>query len=123
MMLGFAIRVSGFERVRRGAVLLAVAIAFATVGSRAQTRDPIVLLVSFDGWRWDYIDRAAVPNLKALAAKGVHAKELIPSFPSLTFPNHYTIVTGLYPGHHGIVQNTMWDAATGARFSLQSAEV
>lgn len=110
---------------KRAAVLFACALAIlvAAAGPRAQTPDPIVILVSFDGWRWDYIDHAAVPNLKALAARGVRAKELIPSFPSLTFPNHYTIVTGVYPGHHGIVQNTMFDEPTGKRFSLQSAEV
>src|SRR5438309_8955333 len=109
---------------RRVAVLaVALAIAAAIPFPRAQAAHPIVILVSFDGWRWDYIDHAPVPNLKALAARGVRAKELIPSFPSLTFPNHYTIVTGLYPGHHGIVQNTMWDEATRTRFSLQSPEV
>jgi predicted AlkP superfamily pyrophosphatase or phosphodiesterase len=89
---------------------------------RPQAFDPIVILVSFDGWRWDYIDRAPVPNLTALAARGVRAKELIPSFPALTFPNHYTIVTGLYPGHHGIVSNTMWTPTLG-RFSMSSPVV
>src|SRR6266540_2704722 len=125
MTSGFVIRGSGLERTRRIAVLLAVAIAmvFAAAGPRAQARDPIVILVSLDGWRWDYIDRAQVPNLKALAARGVRAKALVPSFPSLTFPNHYTVVTGLYPGHHGIVQNTMFDPPTQKKFSLQSPEV
>jgi predicted AlkP superfamily pyrophosphatase or phosphodiesterase len=109
---------------RRGFVLaVALAIAAAIAFPRTQAARSIVVLVSFDGWRWDYIDRARVPNLKALAARGVHARELIPSFPSLTFPNHYTIVTGLYPGHHGIVENTMWDTAKRLRFSLSSPEV
>jgi predicted AlkP superfamily pyrophosphatase or phosphodiesterase len=62
---------------------------------------PIVVLVSVDGWRWDYTERARVPNLNALAAQRVRAKGLIPSFPSKTFPNYCTIVTGLYPDHHG----------------------
>ena len=57
---------------------------------QAQERQPILVLVSFDGWRWDYINRAAAPNLRALAARGVRAEGLIPSFPSKTFPNHYT---------------------------------
>ena len=92
-------------------------------GPHAQTRDPIVILISFDGWRWDYTDRGNVPNLKALAARGVRAKELIPSFPSLTFPNHYTIVTGLYPGHHGIVSNTMATPSMPRKFSMSSNEV
>ena len=110
---------------RRLALLIAVlATVIATLaGPHAQTRDPIVILISFDGWRWDYTDRARVPNLKALAARGVRAKELIPSFPSLTFPNHYTIVTGLYPGHHGIVSNTMATPSMPRKFSMSSNEV
>ena len=109
---------------RRLATILALVFAvLAVVAPRAQTPDPILILVSFDGWRWDYIDRAIVPNLKALAARGVRAKELIPSFPSLTFPNHYTIVTGLYPAHHGIVSNTMADPALPERFRLSSPAV
>jgi predicted AlkP superfamily pyrophosphatase or phosphodiesterase len=76
--------------------------------------------VSLDGWRHDYLDRAQVPRLNALAAAGVQAEGLIPSFPSLTFPNHYTIVTGLYPEHHGIVSNNMLDATIGERFSMSA---
>jgi predicted AlkP superfamily pyrophosphatase or phosphodiesterase len=109
----------------RRLVLLVAALALlgTLAGPHAQTRDPIVILMSFDGWRWDYADRANVPNLRALAARGVRAKELIPSFPSLTFPNHYTIVTGLYPGHHGIVSNTMATPSMPRKFSMSSNEV
>ncbi|MBP9899201.1 MAG: alkaline phosphatase family protein [Gemmatimonadales bacterium] len=73
-----------------------------------------VLLISLDGFRWDYLDRAVAPNLQALARGGVRAQWMTPAFPSLTFPNHYTMVTGLYPEHHGIVANTMRDAVLGA---------
>jgi predicted AlkP superfamily pyrophosphatase or phosphodiesterase len=83
--------------------------------------DPILVLVSFDGWRWDYTDRLQAPNLRALAARGVRVRELIPSFPVLTFPNHYTIVTGLYPEHHGIVGNRMLDPETGERFTTSDS--
>ncbi|MFQ5747730.1 MAG: ectonucleotide pyrophosphatase/phosphodiesterase [Gemmatimonadota bacterium] len=79
---------------------------------------PTVILVSLDAFRADYLDRGVTPNLSTLAAGGVRARALVPSFPSKTFPNHYTEVTGLYPGHHGIVANNMFDPATGARFSL-----
>ncbi len=69
-----------------------------------------LILVSIDGFRWDYLDRGITPNLSALAAAGVRAKRMTPSFPSVTFPNHYTLVTGRYPDHHGIVNNTFEDA-------------
>lgn len=70
---------------------------------------PLLLLISIDGYRADYLDRGLSPNLAALAAQGVRARWMIPSFPTMTFPNHYTFLTGLYPDHHGIVGNTMWD--------------
>ena len=81
---------------------------------------PILILISFDGWRWDYIDRANVPNMKALAKRGIRSEGLVPSFPSKTFPNHYTLVTGLYPDHHGIIANTMWDDVIGQRFTMSA---
>src|SRR5687768_3807558 len=74
----------------------------------------------FDGWRWDYLDRAQVPRLQALARAGVRSEGLIPPFPSKTFPSHYTIVTGLYPEHHGIISNNMIDARIGERFSMNA---
>src|SRR5258706_3169343 len=103
---------------------LAVILSLAFLGSAAVQRStgepPILILISFDGWRWDYIDRHPAPNLKALAARGVRATSMIPSFPVLTFPNHYTIVTGLYPEHHGVVRNTMRDASMPERFTQSS---
>ena len=88
--------------------------ASQTAGERA----PTVLLVSLDGFRWDYPDRYATPNLDRIARQGVRAKHLWPVFPTKTFPNHYTQVTGLYPAHHGIVSNTMYDPEMDASFSL-----
>lgn len=76
-----------------------------------------LLLISIDAFRTDYLSRGITPNLQAMAASGVHADGMQPSFPSLTFPNHYAIVTGLVPDHNGIVDNNMSDAQLG-RFSL-----
>ena len=99
----------------------AFALVFATATIAAQrVAAPILVLISFDGWRWDYIDRGESPNLKALAARGVRSQGLIPSFPSITFPNHYTIVTGLYPEHHGIVANDMAEPGFPLRFSMSA---
>jgi predicted AlkP superfamily pyrophosphatase or phosphodiesterase len=77
-----------------------------------------LVLVSLDGFRWDYCERfpAETPNLRALRRDGVTARGLIPVFPSNTFPNHYTIVTGLYPANHGIVNNDFFDPAQGRFF-------
>ena len=76
-----------------------------------------LLLISIDGFRADYLQRGLSPTLAALAHEGVRAQAMQPSFPSLTFPNHYTIVTGLRPDHHGMVNNTMFDPDLG-EFSL-----
>jgi alkaline phosphatase D len=82
----------------------------------SQQDKPYVLLISLDGFRYDYAERDHAANLLALAKSGVTAKALIPSFPTTTFPNHYTIVTGLYPAHHGIVDNSFWDPAKNTEF-------
>jgi alkaline phosphatase D len=66
-------------------------------------------MVSFDGFRHDYVEKYNLPNFKKLISKGSAAEALIPSFPSKTFPNHYTLVTGLYPGNHGLVDNEFYD--------------
>ena len=101
------------------AALALVALALGSTPSGAVT-DPILILVSFDGFRWDYINRYPTPNLKALARAGIRAKELIPSFPVLTFPNHYTIVTGLYPEHHGIVANNIVEPGNPVKFAMST---
>ncbi|MGV8940890.1 MAG: ectonucleotide pyrophosphatase/phosphodiesterase [Lysobacter sp.] len=85
------------------------------------TTPPPVLLVSIDGFRADYLELGITPNLTRLSVEGVQAEWMNPSFPSLTFPNHYSIVTGLRPDHHGIVHNTMRDAELG-NFSLGNRE-
>lgn len=76
-----------------------------------------VILISVDGLRADYLRRGITPTISALAARGVTTAAMRPSFPSLTFPNHYTLVTGLRPDRHGIVNNNMDDPALG-RFAL-----
>ena len=81
-----------------------------------------LILISFDGFRWDYLDKTDTPNLDRLVTTGVKADALIPAFPSKTFPNHYTIVTGLYPENHGIVFNTIYDPTFDATFSLGNRE-
>jgi len=90
--------------------------------SRINDLKPTVILISLDGFRWDYPDKFPAPNLQHLAKNGVRAKAMIPAFPTKTFPNHYTMVTGLYPAHHGIVANTMYDPEFDAKFSLSNRD-
>lgn len=82
-----------------------------------------LVLVSLDGFRWDYAKRDNATHLLALGKAGVWAPEgMVPSYPSLTFPNHYTLVTGLYPEHHGIVANSFLDPARNARYSMYDTQ-
>jgi len=104
-------------------VLLLLLIFEAVKKSHAVApRDRILILVSLDGFRWDYLDKfkAQTPHLNQLADEGVRMERLIPAFPSLTFPNHYTIVTGLWPAHHGIVNNKMYDPKFKASFNISN---
>ena len=81
---------------------------------------PSLLLLSFDGFRADYLDRLVLPNFRRMMARGVRAQAMRPVFPSITFPNHYSLVTGLYPGHHGIVENGFFDPVRNAAYSFRN---
>ncbi|XP_022728936.1 ectonucleotide pyrophosphatase/phosphodiesterase family member 1-like [Durio zibethinus] len=84
---------------------------------------PVVLLVSSDGFRFGYQFKTSTPNIHRLIVNGTEAEMgLIPVFPSLTFPNHYSIVTGLYPAYHGIINNHFLDPKTGEVFTMASHE-
>lgn len=83
---------------------------------------PTLILISIDGFRADYLTQYPHPTLDALAKEGVRARWMTPSYPSLTFPNHYAIATGLYPEHNGIVSNSMYDPVFNASFALGKRE-
>lgn len=82
-------------------------------GQNYKNNVPYLVILSMDGFRWDYPEFYHTPNLDSLARVGVKAKSMMPCFPSKTFPNHYSIVTGLYPENHGIVFNSFHDPALG----------
>lgn len=89
----------------------------------AQQAKHYVVLVSLDGFRYDYAAKYGARNLQAMAARGASTPDgMIPSFPSLTFPNHYAIVTGLYPEHHGIVANSFYDPERKESYSYTNAK-
>lgn len=115
--------------IRSTARLFALAFVFAASACTTQVRElpsaaasaRSVLLVSLDGVHPDYLGRGDTPHLDRLVREGVHAQWMTPSYPSLTFPNHYTLVTGLRPDRHGIVHNTMQDEWLG-RFWLSNRD-
>src|SRR5580704_12310293 len=106
-----------WRRAFRSALSL---LAASLPGLRAQpAAKPYVVLVSIDGYRADYTDRYKAKNFAALRDAGASAA-MIPSFPSITFPNHIAIVTGEYPEHHGIVGNTFFDVERNQEYSMRS---
>ncbi|XP_046393109.1 ectonucleotide pyrophosphatase/phosphodiesterase family member 5-like isoform X2 [Ischnura elegans] len=76
-------------------------------------RDPIVLIVSFDGFRPDYVKDMDLPKIKSLISQGSSAEHMINVFETLTFPNHQSIATGLYPESHGVIANSLYDPKLG----------
>ncbi|MBX3240608.1 MAG: alkaline phosphatase family protein [Chitinophagaceae bacterium] len=103
------------------AVLLSAGMTPAAM-AQAPENKPYVILLSLDGFRWNFPMLYTTPHLDVMAAEGVKAASLVPCFPSKTFPNHYSIITGLYPDHHGIVANRFADPVSGKTFALATAE-
>lgn len=109
--------------------LLGLLLCSCTVGERPASAaagtvpPPPLLLISLDAFRWDYcaLHPAETPHLRQLMREGISARGLISAFPSNTFPNHYTIVTGLYPSHHGIINNEFFDPQLGQLFHYNVA--
>lgn len=103
-------------------LLLLSACTTAPTEPRSAVATGPLILISIDGFRWDYLERHAAPTLARLAREGSHARRMTPSFPSKTFPNHYTLVTGLRPESHGIVANWFWDPQLGEMFGMAKTE-
>lgn len=99
-------------------VIAALCALTVTAGGLTET---YTVIVSLDGFRWDYAETFSAPFMRQMGEQGVKAV-MQPSFPSKTFPNHYTLATGLYPDHHGIVANTFRSAKTGKVYALGKPE-
>jgi predicted AlkP superfamily pyrophosphatase or phosphodiesterase len=94
-----------------------------TLNSESALKKPYVILISLDGFRWDYVDKYRPPNLINFISKGVEAKSLIPSYPSKTFPNHYSIATGMYPDKHGIIGNIFYSYKKEATYNIRNRKM
>ena len=90
---------------------------------QSQRNKPYVILISADGFRADFTELYNAAYLKTVATNGVRAKFMTPSFPSLTFPNHYSIVTGMYPSHHGLVNNNYFDKTSGLEYRMGNSKM
>ena len=88
------------------------------IGCSPEKKQPQLLLISFDGFRADYLSKTETPNFDRLIKNGATAEGLIPIFPTKTFPNHYAIATGLYPENNGLIGNNMYDPEMDARYSM-----
>lgn len=88
---------------------------YNTVEARAK---PYVIMISADGFRYDYAKKYNAENLLNLSGEGVRAEAMIPGYPSITFPNHWTLITGLYPSHHGLIDNYFYDYKRKAPYAM-----
>jgi len=91
--------------------------------SQNSAEHPYVILLSCDGYRYDYTERFQPPNISNFIEGGIEAASMIPSYPSKTFPNHYTIATGLYPEHHGLVNNSFYDPDRDKVYQIRDRSV
>jgi predicted AlkP superfamily pyrophosphatase or phosphodiesterase len=91
------------------------------VNAPAQRDKPYVVLISFDGFKPEYLDRIELPNFQRVMRAGVRSEGMVPVFPSKTFPNHYSIVTGMYADKHGLVGNSIWDPARNAGYGMRDS--
>ncbi len=125
-----------FKNTRALGLLFVVFISTATIAqdttqqitpnrynSADAQKKPYVILISIDGLRSDFVEKFNAPALQAYGKSGVVAEYMTSAFPSLTFPNHYSIVTGLYPAHHGLVDNTFFDEKANATYTMSNKKM
>ena len=105
-------------------ITCSTAFAAGSGGTNApgQRDKPYLILVSIDGFRWDYQALYDTPTLDRIATSGVRADAMIPVFPTLTFPNHYSIATGLYPANHRLIGNKFPSKDRRRMYSLSDRE-
>lgn len=88
--------------------------------SEEAMQKPYVIMISTDGFRYDYAKKYNAENLLKYSNAGVQAKAMIPSYPSITFPNHWTLITGLYPSHHGLIDNFFYDYKRKEHYAMSN---
>jgi alkaline phosphatase D len=94
-----------------------------TTGCSSKKENPYVVIISFDGFRYNYNDSIELPNFNDIAKNGVKAEWMIPVFPTVTYPNHYAIATGLYPEHNGIANNKFYNSTLGKEYNSTNEKI
>ncbi|HPE58562.1 MAG TPA: ectonucleotide pyrophosphatase/phosphodiesterase, partial [Bacteroidales bacterium] len=102
-------------------IVLLLILAVILGSCSGTSKETYLVVLSVDGFRWDYPEKSKTPVLDSIARVGTKAQGIIPVFPSKTFPNHYTMATGLYPDHHGLVNNTFLDPETGDIYCIRDS--
>lgn len=103
--------------------LLIILLGCVIKSEENKDKEQYLIMVSIDGFRYDYAEKYNAKNILKIADQGVRAESLIPPYPSKTFPSHYSIVTGLYPQNHGIVDNYFYDKGTGKYYNMKDSSV
>lgn len=104
-------------------LVLTFGFLLSSVQTFSQSKEPTVILISLDGFRYDYVERFQPDNISKFIEEGTRAKSMISSFPSKTFPNHYTLATGMRPERHGIVDNTFYDPKKDQVYAIGKREL
>jgi predicted AlkP superfamily pyrophosphatase or phosphodiesterase len=109
------------KHTRRALILFALLTVLSGLVHSQSTERPYVVLISIDGFRYDYAEKYKATNILAIRDAGATAPSMIPCFPTVTFPNHISIATGLYPEHHGVVGNAFYDPARGETYTMRNS--
>jgi predicted AlkP superfamily pyrophosphatase or phosphodiesterase len=108
------------KHTRRALILVTLLTVLSGLVHSQSTERPYVVLISIDGFRYDYADKYKATNILAIRDAGATTPSMIPCFPTVTFPNHISIATGLYPEHHGVVGNAFYDPARGETYTMRN---
>lgn len=114
---------SNRKHMKKISLILFALLLFLSCNRNRENEEQYLVILSMDGFRWDYPGLYSTPSLDKIAKEGVKAEGLIPPFPSLTFPSHYTMATGLSPDRHGIVSNTFYDPDRQVFFRMKYREM
>lgn len=110
----------GRQEMRLAIKFILLLLCLSSVAIYSREEQPYLILISFDGFRWDYANRGITPNLDKFKQDGVSALSLEPVYPTKTFPNHLSIITGMYPENHGIILNEFENPITGEQYNLSN---